>query len=120
MNMHMLVLVIKHIELIDPLMKKLAEDGIRGCTILESTGMMSVLENYDDLPMFGVLRHIMSASTDEEEKEASRTVFSIVNDEELVIARKTIRKVLGDFDKPNSGIMFSIPVEDVEGLGEEK
>ncbi|MBR6222696.1 MAG: hypothetical protein IKQ71_04600 [Lachnospiraceae bacterium] len=114
-NMHMLVLVLKHVELIDELIKELVEEGIHGGTILESTGMASVIENFDDFPMFGILRRIMET---EDEKESSRTLFFVVDDDDLVKAKKTIRRVTGDLSKPNTGIMFSIPVEGVEGLGE--
>ena len=113
--MHLLFVVIKHVEIVSELLKELAEAGLHGGTIIESTGMASVLENMDDLPMFGMLRRILS---DDDEKESSKTMFFVVNDEELVIAKKIIKEVTGGFNAPNTGIMFAVPVSYVEGLGE--
>ncbi len=112
--MYMLILVLKHIELVDELVKDLVEVGLHGGTILESTGMASVIENMDDLPMFGMLRHIFA---EEDEKESSRTMFFVVNEEELAAAKKVIKEVTGGLNKPNTGIMFAVPVSFVEGLG---
>ena len=43
-------------------------------------------------------------------------MFFVVDDEEMKKARKTINDVIG-LDKPNTGIMFALPVSFVEGLG---
>lgn len=113
--MQLLVLVLKHVELVDELIKELVEAGLHGGTILDSTGMASVIENMDDLPMFGMLRRILA---NEEEKEMSKTMLFVVNDEELEAAKKVIKKVTGGLNAPNTGIMFAVPVTFVEGLGE--
>lgn len=113
--MHMLVLVIKNIELVDELVRELVEAGLQGGTILESTGMASVIEGLDDAPVFGMLRHVLEEDDDGED---SKTMFFVVDDEELQKAKTIIRKVAGDLNQPNTGIMFSLPVEFVEGLGE--
>ncbi len=112
--MYMLILVLKHIELVDELIKELVEVGLHGGTILESTGMAGVLENMEDMPMFGMLRHLFET---EDERESSRTMFFVVDDEELKEAKKVIKKVTGGLNKPNTGIMFAVPVSFVEGLG---
>ncbi len=113
--MHMLILVIKHVELIDELVRELVEAGLHGGTILDSTGMASVIESFDDAPLFGMLRHVFEEN---DEKESSKTMFFVVDDEELHNAKKIIKKVAGDLNQPNTGIMFSLPVEFVEGLGD--
>ena len=112
--MYMLVLVIKHIELVDELVKELVEVGLHGGTILESTGMASILENMEDMPMFSMLRHLFE---EEDEKESSRTMFFVVSEDELQAAREVIKRVTGGLNKPNTGIMFAVPVSFVEGLG---
>ena len=40
----------------------------------------------------------------------------VVDDDEMKKARRTINDVIG-LDKPNTGIMFAVPVSFVEGLG---
>lgn len=112
--MHMLVLVIKNVELVDELVRELVEAGLQGGTILDSTGMAGVIGGLDDAPVFGMLRHVL----EEDDDEDSKTMFFVVDDEELQKTKTIIRKVAGDLNQPNTGIMFSLPVEFVEGLGE--
>ena len=71
-NMNLLVVILKHEDLVSEICKELVEEGIHGGTIVDGTGMASVVE--------------------------------------------TINDVIG-LDKPNTGIMFELPVSFVEGLG---
>ena len=57
--MQMFVLVLNREEFLEPLLEEMLKQNIGGATILESTGMMRVLDgdhNIDDLPVPGVLR----------------------------------------------------------------
>ncbi len=112
--MQMLILILKKIELVDELMEKLAESGVRGGTILEGTGMAKTLVNIEDMPMFGMLRHILS----DEEKLKSKVLLFVLKNDQVMTARGKIKEVIGDLTEPNTGIMFSIPITDVEGFGE--
>ena len=55
--MQMFVLVLNREEFLEPLLEEMLKQNIGGATILESTGMMRVLDgdhNIDDLPVLGV------------------------------------------------------------------
>jgi len=39
-------------------------------------------------------------------------------DEQVLKTKSTIKKITGDLNEPGKGIMFSIPLTSVEGLGE--
>lgn len=112
--MQLLMLILKKVELMDDLIKKLAESGVTGGTILDGTGMAEALINMEDLPIFGMLRSILK----DEEKEVCKVMMLVLKDEQVVATRGTIKKVVGSFKEPNTGIMFSIPITYVEGLGE--
>jgi len=112
--MQLLVLILKKVELIDLLIKELVESGIKGGTILEGTGMAKELVSMEDLPIFGMLRSIL---TDDVKKPCKIMLF-VLKDEQVKTARETIRDVVGDLNAPNSGILFSIPLNFVEGFGE--
>lgn len=112
--MQLLVLILKKVEKMEDIIKELAEEGISGGTILEGSGMAAALLNMEDLPMFGMLRRILV----DEEKVACKVMMFVLNDEQALTTRKTIKKVIGDFTAPNTGIMFSIPITYVEGLGD--
>lgn len=112
--MQLLILILKKIELMEPLLKKLAESGVKGGTILEGTGMAKELVNMEDLPIFGMLRMLLA----EDSKANSKVMMFVLNEEGALAARKVIKKVIGDLNVPNTGIMFSVPITYVEGLGE--
>lgn len=114
MNMQLLILILKKVELMEELIKELAEAGVKGGTILEGTGMARELANMEDLPIFGMLRRILA----DEDKVISKVMMFVLKDEQVMTTRTTIKKVIGDLNVPNTGIMFSIPITYVEGLGE--
>ena len=111
--MQLLVVILKHADLVTELCKELAEEGVHGGTIIDGTGMASVIEKMDDLPIFGMLRSLLS---DDDDHETVKTMWFVMEDEEVEKAKKVIRNVVG-LDEPNTGIMFGVPVSFVEGLG---
>lgn len=111
--MNLLVVILKKADLVSEICKELTEEGVHGGTIIDGTGMASIIENMDDLPIFGMLRSILS---DDDENEVVKVMLFVVSDEEAQKARKTINRVVG-LDEPNTGIMFAVPVSFVEGLG---
>lgn len=111
--MQVLFVILKKVEIIEDLIKDLADAGLHGGTIIESTGMASTIASMDDGPIFGVLRRVLS----NEDKESNKTLLFVVNDEELETAKRIIKKAIGDINAPNTGIMFAIPTTFVEGLG---
>lgn len=111
--MNLLTVILKKAYLVNEICKELAEEGVHGGTILDGTGMASVLENMHDLPIFGMLRSILA---DDEDEATVKVMLFVMDDEEMDKARKVIRNVVG-LDEPNTGIMFALPVSFVEGLG---
>lgn len=87
-----------------------------GVTILESIGLQKIREmrgQREDLPLFPSLRHLV-----EGEEYHHRTAFVVVDDAfdlDHLIA-ETEAAVGGDFDAPNSGILFVVPVPRAYGL----
>lgn len=111
--MNLLVVILKKEELVIDICKELAEEGVHGGTIIDGTGMASIIEKMDDLPIFGMLKSILA---DDDENEIVKVMLFVMDDEEMDRARKSIRDVVG-LDEPNTGIMFALPVSFVEGLG---
>ena len=111
--MHLLVFILKKTDLMGDVLKHLAEHNITGGTILEGVGMAETLVNMEDLPMFGILRKVLAG----EEREICKTMLFVLPDEQVAQARKTIRDAV-DLKQPNTGILFSVPLSFVEGLGD--
>lgn len=112
--MELLVLVLNKTEHLEPLLKQLAIDGVCGATILDSRGMATTLSNSEEeIPFFGILRKVLDP-----EREESKTIFMVVSETQAELVRKAVRQVTGGLDQPNTGILFSMPLSFVEGLGD--
>jgi len=112
MIMQFMVLVLNKVEVLDTLLEKLMERGICGATILNSTGMVRELaRNNEDLPFFGSLRMLI----DPDRKE-SKTIFMALRDEKAEEAKEIIRQVVGDLSKPDTAVIFALPVLSAEGV----
>ncbi len=109
--MKLLVVVLNKVEMLEPILETLTARGIRGATILNSTGMLKELTKTENLPLFGSLRFLADPT-----REESKTMLMVLNDEKLNIAKQTMRDMLGDLSKPNTAIMFSLNINDAEGL----
>ena len=108
--MQLLFLVIKRIELVDEIMRSLAQAGI---TVIDSVGMAKSISTMDNLPMIGVLRSILSG---EDAAQKGKTIFVAVADDQVDVARKAITDVTGDLSQPNAGVLFGVPISFAEGV----
>ncbi len=111
--MQLLFLVIKRIELVDEIMKSLANAGIRGGTAIDSVGMAKSISNMDNLPMINVLREILNG---EDTSQKGKTIFVAVKDEQVEDAKNAIKSVTGDLSQPNAGVLFGVPITFAEGI----
>lgn len=105
-------------EFLEPLLEEMLKANIGGATILESTGMMRVLDgdhNVDDLPVLGLLRHMFNP-----ERKRSKTIFTLLKSEQIPQMMEIIQKVTGGLDKPDTGICFALPTTFVEGVAKNK
>jgi nitrogen regulatory protein PII len=90
--------------------------GVSGVTILESLGLHKVRQigiRRDDLPLIPSLRHLV-----ESEEYHHRTAFTVVDDDVDLdkLIEATQRAVGGDFNTPNSGLLFVVPVTRALGM----
>ena len=109
--MHVVVIVLNKIELLDELLAKLSKAGIKGGTVLDSTGMVKHIDNSNDGYILGSLKLFLDNPYPE-----SKTMFFIVRDDQIDMIKKTLNDVVGDIDKPNTGIIFGFPLTFAEGL----
>lgn len=113
-DMQALILVLNKVELMEEVLSSLIRSGISGATILDSQGMGSaiVAGARHEVPVFGSLKAFF-----DREHPYNKTLFTIVESEEkLEIAIKAITDITGDLEKPNEGLMFTVPVNRVIGL----
>ncbi len=109
--MQAFVFVLNRTEHLEHLLQEFSDHGLRGATVLDSKGMARILHSEDELPVFYGLRAIL-----EPERRSSKTIFCVMQDEQVETARKIVNDVTGGLDAPDSGIMFALPLTFVEGL----
>lgn len=89
--------------------------GVPGVTILESIGLhrlKQVFGRRDDVPLIPSLRHLV-----ETEEYHHRTIFTVVGDDfDLDGLLAATEGVIHDFNAPDSGIVFVVPVVRALGL----
>jgi len=112
---YLVIAVVDELEKCPTLMEAWESAGVRGITILESTGLGRIRQGQslrDDLPLMPSLRNLFQTR-----EEPHRTLFTVVRDEAMVdrIFEAT-ESVLGDLSKPNIGIIFALPVARAMGI----
>ena len=112
MSYHLLVLVLNKTECLEELLEALYEQGHTGATILDSRGMAQSLSDHEDLPFLASLRLLL----DPDHRE-NKTVFMVVEPSRIAEISAIVNRVTGGLDRPDTGILFTIPVQSVEGLG---
>jgi nitrogen regulatory protein PII len=111
---HMVLLVVNNPERCPNVLEAWEEAEVPGITILESTGLGNIRQAgiRDDLPLMPSLSDLFRTK-----EHRHRTLFTVVEDEEKVdeIVEAT-RRILGDLEQPNNGVLFVLPVSRVVGL----
>ncbi len=113
--MQVFIFVMNRTEHLEHLLHEFEQHDIKGATVLDSKGMARILHSEEEMPLFYGLRAIVAP-----ERRSSKTIFAVLPDEKVEVARRLVNKVTGGLDHPDSGIMFSVPVSFVEGLVKKK
>lgn len=108
--MKLMVLILNKTDVLDSLLEGLSAAGLGGATIIESSGLATTLSRLDSSFISSSIRAILSGSEDD-----NRTILSVIRNDQLEIARKVIYNTVGDLSTPNTGILFTVPIDFVEG-----
>jgi len=111
--MYLLVVVLEQSEYLSDILEGFAKIGIKGTTVINSTGMGRVLMQTKASSQ--LLEHISKVITDLE--SSNRTMLTVIKDKNLLDqAVKIVKCFCGDLSEPGKGILFVVPLERVEGL----
>ncbi len=113
--MQLVVIVLNKVEVLDKMLKQFGNENIPGATILDSKGMAMELGEIDELRFLGSLRMMLNPAHHE-----SRTIFLVVDEEKIPVISRILNDVTGGLDKPDTGVMFSLPVNYTEGFQTKK
>lgn len=107
--MKLLVVFLNKVEKLEEVLEGYVEIGITGATVLDSVGMGHIL--CEEVPIFAGLRFMFAGA-----KPHNKTVISVIKDEKEEEAFRVLEKILGDLNKPGTGIVFTFALDRVEGL----
>lgn len=107
--MKLLILILNKVEKLEEVLEGLIEIGITGATIIDSVGMGHILS--EEVPIFAGLRFMFAGA-----KPHNKTIISAIKKEKEGPAIELLKKILGDLSTPGTGIVFTLPIERVEGL----
>ncbi|MDO5716860.1 MAG: hypothetical protein Q4Q17_03565 [Tissierellia bacterium] len=109
--MQALFIVINHEKHFDSLLDEFRAQNIHGGTILESEGLATTIAEHSHDMNYGYFRSLLNSG-----RPYNKTIFLIGNDQTIQKAKECVRKVTGGISEENKGIMFTIAVNDFEGL----
>lgn len=118
--MKLFVLILNRTEKLDELMLTYAREKICGATIIDSIGMARELAGREhieeEVPFLGSLRKYLTGT----ENKKSKTILTVIRDDQQEKIIRITKEVVGDFSLPDTGIMFTLPLDFVEGKGLDK
>lgn len=107
--MRLLVIILNREDFLDDILSSLVEMGILGATIVESTRMAEILVS--EVPIFAGLRQTMRGG-----RAYSRVIVAPIEERKVVSELLSVLKEMNiDFSKPETGFLFTIPIEDFSG-----
>jgi len=101
--MQLLVLILNREEKLEEILTYFLEEGVTGATVLESEGMGRILSQ--EVPIFAGFRDLFGPS-----KPLNRTIVSVVPDDLAERLGDGVGKILGGWQKPGTGVLFTLPV----------
>ncbi|WP_294486101.1 hypothetical protein [uncultured Ruminococcus sp.] len=108
--MKLMVLILNKTESLEYLLEGLSAAGIGGATIIPSSGMAMTLSKMNSSFLSSSIRSMFSGDEDD-----NKTIISVIENDQLDIARRVIYNTVGDLSQPNTGILFTVPLDFVEG-----
>lgn len=114
--MKLLTLILKQTNLISELNEELKNIGIHHGTIIDGKSMTNGLQSWSDdsIIIGGVLRRAKNFEYNEE----CKILMFLLENEQIATCKEVIEKVIGDITKPGTAILYTIPIDFAEGLGD--
>lgn len=112
-NKVLFIIVLNQIDLLDDLLLSFNDNVRQAATVIDSVGMAQHLSMLDETRIFSTIKPLIISNHTE-----NKTIYSVIPEEDLDLARQTVRDVLKDIGEPDTGIMFALPVLFQEGIRE--
>lgn len=112
--MYMLIMVLDDSAHLNAVLDAWIGAGVKGVTILESTGVNRVLERTKPGPMFAGFTQIFGSG-----RVGHNTLFAVIEGLDLAeTAVAATEAIIGDLTQPHTGIIYAVPVSKTWGMAE--
>lgn len=98
-------------ELLDELLLKFNDEVGQAATVIDSVGMAQHLSQLYEAKIFSTIKPLILSDHTE-----NKTIYSVIPEKDMDLARETVKEVLRNIKKPDTGIMFAVPVLFQEGI----
>ena len=109
--MRLLVLILSRVQVLEELLGELVKANIRGATILNSTGMVQALSSSGNNSFLRSLRSITDP-----DRQDNKVVLIVFREDQVETAVQVIEREVGDLDQPDTGIVFTLPIDFIRGI----
>jgi CBS domain-containing protein/nitrogen regulatory protein PII len=106
----LLVIILDDLERLPDLLKALHNTGVTGATLLSSIGGYRASNWLDEIGLAGLAKMFGSAEL------KRRTILAVVDEETIDAAIAAAEQAVGGFGRPNSGVLFTVPVTRTVGI----
>jgi len=107
--MKLLILILNKVEKLEEVLEGFLEAGVTGATIFDTVGMGHILS--EEVPIFAGLRFMFAGA-----KPHNKTIISVIEENKVEEVLRLLQNILGSLQEPGTGIVFTIPLDRVEGL----
>ncbi len=112
--MELLILVMHDSAVMDEILVRMMEAGIRGGTLLDCEGALQALADSTlaKPPVFSSLQRYLNP----ESKEKSKLLLSAMTAENIKLAHKIVLEITGGLNRENTGVFLTVPLGFTDGL----
>lgn len=112
--MYLLMMVLDDVSHREQVLEAWMDAGVKGVTVMESTGINRVLHRSEAQPMFMGFGQLFGGG-----RVGHNTLFAVIDSLEIADAAvRGTEAILGDLNAPHTGIIFAVPVAKTWGLPE--
>lgn len=104
-------IILEKVELLEKLLSGLNDSGICNATIFPSSSMSSSMSKHEDSHIIAAFRAFMAS-----DRAESRTILFMDSKNKYNTVRDILKAVLGDINKPNTAMLFTVPVSNADGV----
>jgi len=111
--MTLLVFICNQPDMLEEVLEGFVEVGVTGATVIDTVGMGQILSS--EVPIFAGFRSMFRGSS-----TVNKTILSVIDEPAKVDdALHIIEEIFGGLGDPGSGIVFTVPIDNVRGLAPE-